>query len=195
MAVGNDTWEVKAQKCRDILSASINQQWMLPKDQLPHPDELDVSDFITKTKALSPKELEITQSTATELIPRLKNGEISAVDTVTAFLKRAHIGHQLLNFANEFLVDEALATAAEQDKYYQTTGKLIGPLHGIPISVKEHFGQRNRITHATYIALVDNVTQEDAYLVTLLKNAGAIPIVRTNQPQSLMVSDNTPLLT
>ncbi|KAK5047350.1 hypothetical protein LTR84_006873 [Exophiala bonariae] len=184
-----ESWEIKAQKCRDILSASLKQEWLLPHDKLPSPDELDVSGFIKKSNALSDDELKITESSATELITRMRTGELTALATVTAFLKRAHIGHQLLNFATEFLTQEALARAAELDKIFLSTGKLVGPLHGLPISLKEHIGLKDRITNATYVALIDNITTDDALLVRLLKTAGAIPIVRTNGPQSLMHVD------
>lgn len=40
------------------------------------------------------------------------------------------------NFATEILAESALQKADELDAYYQETGQLAGPLHGIPISVK-----------------------------------------------------------
>ena len=40
------------------------------------------------------------------------------------------------NFATEFLADSALATAKKLDEHFEATGKLIGPLHGVPISIK-----------------------------------------------------------
>jgi Asp-tRNA(Asn)/Glu-tRNA(Gln) amidotransferase A subunit family amidase len=117
----------------------------------------------------------------------MATGALTAVETVTAFLKRAHIGQQLLNFATEFMVEDALSAAAELDAHFKATGKLVGPLHGVPISVKEHVGLKGRICHSTYIAWIDNIPTEDALLVRCLKAAGAVFHVRTNQPQSLMV--------
>lgn len=45
-----------------------------------------------------------------------------------------------------------------------------------------------KICNASFVAKISNVAKEDAYIVKLLKNAGAIIHLRTNQPQSLMVS-------
>lgn len=94
------------------------------------------------------------------------------------------------NFVTEFLGDDALARADELDAHLASTGKLIGPLHGIPMSVKEHVGLANRITHAGFVSFISHPPPtEDAHLVQLLKKAGAVFHVRTNQPQSLMHLD------
>ncbi|KIW11187.1 hypothetical protein PV08_10487 [Exophiala spinifera] len=184
-----ELWQTKADKCRKILNDSLNPAWLLPEDELPTADVLDVSGFAETSKLLTPKELSITKLTAAELVAQMSSGSLTAVETVTAFLKRAHLGHQLLNFATEFLVEEALARAAELDAHFKTTGKLVGPLHGVPISVKEHIGLKGRICHSAYITWTDNIPTEDALLVRILKAAGAVIHVRTNEPQSLMHAD------
>lgn len=90
----------------------------------------------------------------------------------------------------EFLGDDALKRADELDAHFKSTGQLIGPLHGIPMSIKEHVGLANRITHAGFVSFIQNPPPtEDAHLVQLLKKAGAVFHVRTNQPQSLMHLD------
>lgn len=181
-------WEIKAEKCQKRTKDSMKPEWLVPEDQLPPADELDVSTFVETSKLLSPKELEITNTTAADLVSRMAAGSLTAVDTVTAFLKRAHIGQQLLNFATEFMVEDALKRAAELDEHFKSTGKIVGPLHGVPISVKEHVGIKGRTCNASYSAWEDNVPEEDALLLRLLANAGAVFHVRTNTPQTLMVS-------
>lgn len=152
------SWEDKAEKCRAILQNSLNSIWLLAPEELPPATQLDVSSFINTCNLLSPRELDITNSDGTHLTNQMQAGCLTAVETVTAFLKRAHIAHQLVNFATEFMVEEALAAAAELDEYFKATGKLKGCLHGLPISVKEHVAFKNRITHVGYVAWVDNVT-------------------------------------
>lgn len=94
------------------------------------------------------------------------------------------------NFVTEFLGDDALARADELDAHFRSTGQLLGPLHGIPMSVKEHVGLAGRITHAGFVSFIAHpAPAEDAHLVRLLKTAGAVFHVRTNQPQSLMHLD------
>ncbi len=86
------------------------------------------------------------------------------------------------------MIDEAIAEARKLDSYLETTGKILGPLHGVPISVKEMVHFENRICHTAYVSWIDKVEPEDALLIRSLKKAGAIFHVRTNEPQTVMVS-------
>jgi Asp-tRNA(Asn)/Glu-tRNA(Gln) amidotransferase A subunit family amidase len=181
------SWEAKTLGVRQILRDSLNPDWLLPVDKLPPKSQKNVSTFIETSGALTSRELEITTKTAVALVADMAAGSLSAVETVTAFLKRAHVAHQLTNFATEFMVKDALDAAKELDEYYEATGKLVGPLHGLPISTKEHIGLKGRIVHSGYVAWTDNVVDEDALIVKLAKKAGAVFHVRTNEPQIVMV--------
>ncbi|KAJ5175366.1 amidase [Penicillium canariense] len=181
-----DRWERQAQKGRDILNNSIPKQWLLPESQLALATTKNVIDFPEQSGLLSELEMLITELSATELVAEMGKGKLTAEEVVVAFLKRAVLGQQLLNFATEFLADEAIARAQELDKHYKQTGQLVGPLHGVPISVKEHIGFKNKTCNTGYVAYIDKVATEDAHLLRLLANAGAVFHVRTNQPQSLM---------
>ncbi|KAL8369757.1 hypothetical protein RB595_000206 [Gaeumannomyces hyphopodioides] len=183
------SWEEKSARCRDILAQSLNQDWLLPKDRLPPSTQRNVVGFIESCGALSARELEITARDGHDLVAEMAAGRLSAVETTTAFLKRAHVAHQLVNFATEFLVQDALQTARELDAHFAATGKLKGPLHGLPISVKEHIALKGRIVHSSYVAWADNVMKEDALIITLARNAGAVIHVRTNIPQTVMMID------
>ncbi|KAF2490326.1 amidase signature enzyme [Lophium mytilinum] len=101
----------------------------------------------------------------------------------------ATIGQQLLNFATEFLADEALECAKSLDEYYKNTGKIKGPLHGVPISVKEHVGIGGKICNTGYVSWISNIAVEDALTIQLLRKSGAVILLRTNEPQSLMHGD------
>ncbi|KAJ5156795.1 hypothetical protein N7492_009598 [Penicillium capsulatum] len=181
-----ESWEHQAQKGRDILQDSIPKQWLVPAEQLPPITQKNVVDFPKLGGLLDERDLRITELSATGLVAEMGAGRLTAEDTVVAFLRRAVLGHQLLNFATEFLADEAVARAKELDRYFQQTGKLVGPLHGVPISVKEHIGFKDKTCNTGYVAWIDNVTTEDALLLQLLAKAGAVFHVRTNQPQALM---------
>ncbi|KAK1959772.1 amidase [Colletotrichum sublineola] len=183
------SWQLKAEKCRKILTESMNSGWLLAPDELPPSNQLNVSKFIDTCKLLTSREQEITSCTGIDLVNQMAEGKLTAVETVIAFLKRAHVGHQLVNFATEFLVDDALAAAEKLDKHFKETGNVVGPLHGLPISIKEHIGLKGRICHSAYVAWSDNVAQEDALVIRLAAKAGAVFHVRTNVPQSCMHLD------
>lgn len=86
------------------------------------------------------------------------------------------------------MIDEALAEAAKLDEYMRVHGKPIGPLHGLPISVKEHIYLKDTPSSAGFVAWADDFATKDALVVEIFRNAGAIFHVKTTNPQSLMVS-------
>ncbi|KAF5589021.1 general amidase [Fusarium subglutinans] len=140
-------WEIQAEKCRKVFGESLNRAWLLPPDQLPPAEQLNVSTFIETCGFLSARELEITATSATKLVEQMALGSLTAVET--------------------FMNADALEAAAELDAYFKATGKVKGPLHGVPISTKEHIEHKGRIVHSSYVALIDNVAKEDALIVHL----------------------------
>ncbi len=82
----------------------------------------------------------------------------------------------------------ALQDAAELDAYMQTHHKPKGPLHGLPISVKEHIDFKDTPATSGFIAWADEISNQDALIVKCLRDAGAVFHVKTTNPQSLMVS-------
>ena len=99
---------------------------------------VDVSGIPASCGILSKEELDITnEDNVSVLLRRLHTGEVSAVQVTRAYCKRAAIAHQLVNCLHEIYFDEALRRAEELDAYYKSTGELKGPLHGLPISLKE----------------------------------------------------------
>lgn len=143
-------------------------------------------------KALTAKELEITGLTAQQLIAKYASGELTVTEVFKCYAKRATIAHQLTNCALEIFTEEGFETAAALDEHFKKTGQLVGPLHGVPVSLKEHLTYKGKITHACYVALIDNVQEADGITVKLIREMGAVFYIRTSQPQSLMhgCSDN-----
>lgn len=70
-----------------------------------------------------------------QILSAIKNKDVTAVEVLTAFMKRAAIAHQLLCCLTQISFEEGLARAKELDDYYERTGELAGPLHGGIISV------------------------------------------------------------
>lgn len=88
------------------------------------------------------------------------------------------------------MFEESLARAAELDEYIQANGRPIGPLHGLPISVKEHVYLKGTPSTSGFVAWADDVGMEDALMVKIFREAGAVFHVKTTNPQSLMVCMN-----
>ncbi|KAF8843949.1 general amidase [Paxillus ammoniavirescens] len=165
------------------------QQNAIPRDWLitsPPETTLDVTDIPEGCGLLTPQEIEITNTDVDILLKKLANAEWSAVAVTTAFYKRAIIAQQLVNCLTEIFVERALARAAELDEALKKTGKVVGPLHGLPISLKDQLCMKGLETTMGYVSWIGNYAEKNAVLVDILEDCGAVPFVRTNIPQTLM---------
>ncbi|TBU38041.1 general amidase [Dichomitus squalens] len=177
-------WQDQVADKRARQKASIPKEWLIPS--VPE-DTTNVIDIPQTCGLLTQRELEITgASEVTELLGRLASAEYSAVEVTTAFYKRAIIAHQVVNCLTEIYVEKALQWAAELDAYLKEHGKVKGPLHGLPVSLKDQIPIKGLETTMGYAAWVGKYAEDDAVLVKLLLKAGAIPYVRTNLPQTIM---------
>ncbi|EXJ91639.1 hypothetical protein A1O3_00189 [Capronia epimyces CBS 606.96] len=155
----------------------------LDLDRLPDPLPPNVTqlpyDFLTD------EEITITSLDVDELLARLRNKQLSCVQVTKAFLRRAALAQQLVNCVTELLPE----TALERARYLDSLDQPIGPLHGLPISLKEHHGMRGRLTNCALVACIDNqppIKDEVSGVNDVLWEAGAVFHARTTQPQSLM---------
>jgi len=96
--MSSQPWEKQAQVARDVLEKSIQKQWLLPADKLPSPDRLNVIHVPRECGLLSHEELQMTETDATGLVEKMSDGSWTAEAVLTAFLKRATIGHQLVRY-------------------------------------------------------------------------------------------------
>lgn len=97
-------------------------------------------ELIRSSPLLSRREQEITENTdAKDLLEKLATGELSSVEVTTAFCKRAALAHQLTNCCTEIFFEQALDAARHADAYLAKTGQTLGPLHGLPVSMKDLF--------------------------------------------------------
>lgn len=76
----------------------------------------------------------------------------------------------------------ALAEADELDSHLKTSSTLKGPLHGIPVAVKDQADTKGITTTYGSVVAKDNVPSEDATLVAKLKQSGAIVLAKTAMP-------------
>jgi len=135
---------------------------------------------------LTSEEIRITSLPVEELLSLLASRELSCVETTNAFLKRAAVAQHLVNCVTELLPERAHARAQYLDEYITTHSKPIGPLHGLPISVKEHVSMEGLDCNAGFVSWVGRVAQEDALILKILWEAGAVFYVRTTEPQTIV---------
>lgn len=129
-------WKLRAREKRAQQASLIPEEWRLKTI----PDFLSARDYLRDSGVLTPAELEITENTDMRVTQaKIASKEWSSVAVVTAYCKRAAIAQQLIGCLTEIFFNRAIARARELDKYLEREGKTIGPLHGIPISVKDNY--------------------------------------------------------
>lgn len=86
----------------------------------------------------------------------------------------------------EVCFDDALAQARELDEYLAQHHKPLGPLHGVPTTLKDQFNIKGYDTTLGYVGRAFHPAEEDAALVKMLRVLGAVVVAKTNLPQSIM---------
>lgn len=87
----------------------------------------------------------------------------------------------------EVLFSEAINHARRLDEFISKTGKPTGPLHGVPMTLKDQFNVQGYDSTLGYTARAFKPACTDAVLVDMLRKLGAVIIAKTNLPQSIMV--------
>lgn len=163
----------------------VPKELRLPADLIQNPPR-NVTNIPRDCGLLTPDELGITEGyDATALAQAIRDRKLTAVAVATAFAKRAVIAHQLTCCLTEWFMDEAVAQAQKLDDHLATTGRTVGPLHGVPISIKEHVQMAGHWSADGYIAS-RQIDEEDSHLVAILRRLGAVFYCKTNQPQHIM---------
>jgi amidase len=88
------------------------------------------------------------------------------------------------------MFDDALCRAKELDDYLSDNGRPIGPLHGIPVTLKDQFDIAGFDSTIGYVGRSFHPASRDSALVEMLQSLGAIVMAKTNLPQSIMVSSS-----
>ena len=114
-----------------------------------------------------------------ELSKRLQQREISPVDLVETCLRRIERVNPELNAFITVMADEAREQAKAAEAEIEA-GKWRGPLHGIPVGVKDFYDTVGTRTTAGFEQFKDRVPATDAQAVKKLKQAGAIIVGKTN---------------
>lgn len=95
-----------------------------------------------------------------------------------------------VNCLTDYLYDDAISQAKQLDEHFTKHKEVVGPLHGIPVSLKEQIRLRGTRSSVGFVAWLSNVEtpETESEIVKILRSAGAVFHVKTNVPTSLMVS-------
>ena len=140
------------------------------------------------TSAITPVDSPLIERTASDLAAMLSSGEVSAREVMAGYLARIEEVNPSINAIVSPRYEEALREAEEVDRK-RSAGEDVGPLAGVPVSIKDCFHVAGLPTTIGLTHLRDNIQQHDSPLVARLKRAGAIVIGKTNVPQLMLLHE------
>jgi amidase len=118
---------------------------------------------------------------AGELAGMIASGKVTSAEVVDAHLARIEEVNPAINAVTVTLAAEARAAAAVVDRAVSAR-KSLGPLAGVPFTVKENIDVAGSATTWGVAAFAEQIASADAPMVARLREAGAIPLARTNLP-------------
>ncbi len=130
----------------------------------------------------SPSDEDLLRAPAVELAARIRARKLSSAELVEATIARMLAVNPLLNAVVHTRLIEARAEARAVDEQVRR-GEPVGPLAGVPCTIKEFFAVTGAPQTAGLVARRGHVSQQDAPLVARLRAAGAIVIGTTNVPE------------
>jgi amidase len=141
---------------------------------------LAVARFDAKVHAAAAEEY--VSLSAREVARLIREKQVSAMDVVKACYARIDQVNPKLNAVVAFCRERALAEAQEADALL-AAGKVTGPLHGVPFTVKDSFDTAGVVSTGGTLGRKSYVPGRDATLVARARAAGAILLGKTNTPE------------
>lgn len=126
--------------------------------------------------------MELCWLSAVEMVELFRKKALSPLEVMKAVLKRVEEVNASINAICTLAAEEALKQAAEAEKKL-LTGEEVGPLHGVPVTIKDLNYTRGIRTTFGSVLYKDFVPEVDDIVVERLKKAGAIVFGKTNVPE------------
>ncbi|MDR7072325.1 amidase family protein [Fictibacillus barbaricus] len=130
-------------------------------------------------------QISIKELTLDELTLYLETGDLTSVELVKGYLERIAAFDQAGPSINSVLEvnPEALFIAKKMD-FERSNGKIRGPLHGVPVIIKDNIDTADQMhTSAGSLALQNHYAEKDAFIVKKLRDAGAIILGKANMTE------------
>ena len=122
--------------------------------------------------------IEVSSLSAYELSLKLKSGEITSIDLCKSYIDRIKKFEKDVK-AWQFFDEKLLLEKAQEADDYRKSGKPLGPLHGMPIAIKDIIGTYDMPTECGTVFRKKKSSSQDSEIVNLIKNAGAIVMGKT----------------
>ncbi|KAH7882474.1 amidase signature enzyme [Phlebopus sp. FC_14] len=132
---------------------------------------------------LTPHDKHILSQPISTITASVQTSSLSPSDVLTAYAKKALQAHAQTNCLTEIMI-------APAERWARGT-KRSGPLAGVPVSLKDMLAVRGYDSSMGYSARVGKPLDYDGALIRLLRDAGAVPFVKTNVPTTMLSFEAT----
>jgi aspartyl-tRNA(Asn)/glutamyl-tRNA(Gln) amidotransferase subunit A len=119
---------------------------------------------------------------ATALAALIRTKQLSSREVVQAHLDRIQAVNPKINAVVTLMAEQTLTSADAADKAV-TSGASLGPLHGVPFSIKDALDTAGVLTQRGSKLFAGNIPDKDATAVARFRAAGGIPLMKTNLPE------------
>lgn len=128
------------------------------------------------------KTFDVMETTIQEVHRAILSGDLTVRDLVQAYLDRIEAYDRKGPALNSIILvnPQALFEADRLDRFFQETGRLLGPLHGVPVLLKDNVNTDDLATTAGSRSLEGFVPERDAFITKRLREAGALILAKTN---------------
>lgn len=169
--------------------ANIAAYYSVPKvDEASLPNNL--TDYALKSGYYTPEEKTILETEAEDILKNIASRKWTSLEVAKAFCKASAYAQELTNCVTEVLYPEAMERAQYLDDYLAQNGKTIGPLHGLPISLKDCFITPPHPSSIGMAAYANEPLHKETLLVTMLRELGAVFYIKTNVPVAMMMAES-----
>ncbi|KAM0787600.1 hypothetical protein ACM66B_003668 [Microbotryomycetes sp. NB124-2] len=130
----------------------------------------------------------ILEANASQIVDNIKSRKQgwNATNVLLVYITRAIKIHKQLNNLTEIMFESALNRAAELDKQFEQSGKVVGKLHGVPVSLKDQIDVEGFDSSIGLSGWVDKPATSNATIVKILLDQGAVPFTKTTVPQTML---------
>ena len=131
---------------------------------------------------------DIIDASAASLARAIRAKELSSAEVVQAYLQRLEAVNPQLNAVVQLRAEAAQAEAKAADAAL-ARGQIMGPLHGVPMTIKDSLDTAGVITTGGTTGRATYVPAQDATVVARLRHAGAILLGKTNPPELTLAGE------
>ncbi|KAL6720353.1 hypothetical protein ACLMJK_002274 [Lecanora helva] len=155
MQVQQESWQARAKAKVASITSMIPTEWRLKEADLESAKQQRKLCGPFFEKFLDESDLDIIRNDSVQLVDKIKSRQYTAVAVTQTYCKAAAVAQQINNCLHEVMFDAAFKTARKLDEYYRVNGVVRGPLHGLPISLKDQFHVKGYDTTMGYVGWID----------------------------------------